>query len=52
MTPSRIEVLGLHPTVEALLRDLNVRGSDWEAAERQKWIDRFLAVMEYAYPAR
>jgi hypothetical protein len=49
--PATVERPALHPAVEALLRDLNERGSGWTGDERKRWIDTFLAVMEYAYPA-
>jgi len=44
--------LGLHPTVTALLEDLNRIGSRWDKAGRDRWMDTFLAVIDYAYPVR
>jgi hypothetical protein len=47
---SIVDSLGLHPTVTPLLQDLNRIGSNWDKADRDKWIATFLAVLDYAYP--
>lgn len=53
VTPARVVAnLGLHPTVTPLLQDLNRIGSNWDKADRDKWIATFLAVIDYAYPVR
>lgn len=49
---SIVDSLGLHPTVTPLLQDLNRIGSNWDKADRDKWVETFLAVLDYAYPAR
>ena len=47
-----IERLGLHPSVEALLRDLNRIASNWNPTDRERWVQTFLAVLDYAYPTK
>jgi len=49
---SIVDSLGLHPTVTPLLQELNRIGSNWDKADRDKWVETFLAVLDYAYPAR
>lgn len=45
-----IDRLGLHPSVAALLDDLNRIGAKWDQAERDRWMGTFVAVIDYAYP--
>lgn len=45
-----VDSLGLHPAITPLLRDLNRIGSNWDKAERDNWVNAFLAVLDYAYP--
>jgi hypothetical protein len=45
-----IDSLGLHPSVTALLYDLNRIGSRWSKVEKDRWVATFLANIDYAYP--
>jgi hypothetical protein len=47
-----VDSLGLHPSVAALLSDLNRIGSRWDQIQKDRWVSTFLAIIDYAYPIR
>lgn len=53
-TPSKpgadVESIGLHPSVTALLYDLNRIGSKWSKPERDRWMKTFETMIDYSYP--
>lgn len=49
---STVEQLGMHPSIEALLRDLNRIGASWTQPERDRWLSTFTTMLDYVYPVK
>ncbi len=47
-----VELLGMHPSLEALLKDLNRIGASWTQDDRDKWASTFLTIVDYVYPVK
>lgn len=40
----------VQPVIIALLRELPARGSQWSKREKQRFIEAFLAMLDFLYP--
>lgn len=42
----------LHESVAALLKDLECVAPEWDTSQKEKWLDTFHVVLDYAYPPK
>lgn len=43
---------GLHESVAALLKDLEHVAPEWDTSQKEKWLNTFHVVLDYAYPPK